>query len=437
MAAVLLCIFAAYREEITRGLAAGTVSLNKARAESPGGDVSPIELPEAYDCRTEGKEPVIKSQGENGTCWAITSTSALEAAFMPDSHPVFSADHMSMNNGFVITQKEGGDYKMIMAYLSGWYGPVPEEADPYGDGQTVQGEKAAAHVQEILLLEDEPGDVFKEMIYTYGPIQTSLYMDRKVTAKSRPYYSEENCAFYYPETEKPTHDVLLLGWDDAFPRENFATDPGMDGAYICQNTWGESFGDHGIFYVSYADANIASSGLVYADVEDTDNYDRIYQQDVCGWQGRQGYDEPDCTFANVYTASCPEDLCAAGFYSLGEKSTYEIYVVHDFTGPAAFVHKEFLTKGELHGKGFFTVPFPPCALAEGERFALMVNISTPGIDKPVAVEIKKDAFTANVDTKGKEGYLSLYGGTWENTQENFGTNICLKAYTRDRTDDNK
>ena len=64
-------------------------------------------IPVKYDARAAGKQPAVKSQGSLGTCWAITVTSALEAALLPGEHLVFSADHMSLNNGFHITQNEG------------------------------------------------------------------------------------------------------------------------------------------------------------------------------------------------------------------------------------------------------------------------------------------------------------------------------------------
>ena len=387
-------------------------------------------LPEVYDCRDIGKAPVIKSQGKLGTCWALTATSALEAVFMPQADLVFSADHMSLQNGFVISQKEGGDYKMIMAYLSGWFGPVLEEEDPYGDAVSAAHAASSAHVQEIRLLDGADRDTFKDMIFRYGPVQTSLYMDRETTAAGRGFYNEESCAYYYPSGEEPTHDVLLLGWDDTFPGESFAKDPGEDGAWICQNTWGTLFGQDGIFYVSYADANIARSGLAYTRVDLPGRYDCLYQNDVCGWQGRQGYGQPDCCFANVYTAGQDEILEAVGFYSTGARSDYEVYAVHDFEDDGSFVHKKYLTGGSLKGTGYFTVDLPQGEVLEsGERFAVMVQISTPGTDKPVAVEIRKDRYTAGVTTEGREGYLSLYGGAWENTEEKFGTNVCLKAYT--------
>lgn len=415
LAAVLVKIF---------GLAGGTLTAPHRISGNP--------MAERFDWREAGKTPAVKSQGKKATCWALTAVSALEAKFLPQKELHFSADHLSLNNGFVISQEEGGDYRMIMAYLSGWRGPVPEEEDPFGDGKTQDGLTAGVHVQQMLIL-DGREESFKRMLLSCGPLQSSLYMDRKTTSAALPYYKEETCSYYYPEQKRATHDVLILGWDDGWPKQNFKMEPERDGAWICQNTWGSDFGDDGIFYVSYEDANFAKTGLAYARVDLPGVYDSIYQTDVCGWQGRQGYDQPDCYFANVFTAKADETLRAVGFYSTGAHSDYELYVVHDFEDKGSFAHKRFAGEGSIKGRGYFTVELDTeQELKAGERFAVLVNIHTEGTGKPVAVEVKKDRFTQNVVTEGKEGYLSLYGGEWESAEERYGTNICLKAYTSRR-----
>ena len=72
------------------------------------------------------------------------------------------------------------------------------------------------------------------------------------------------------------------------------------------------------------------------------------------------------------------------------------------------------------------------ALEAGERFGVIVKITTPGATKPVAVEMNKDVYSQGVTFEGKEGYLSLTGKIWEYTEEKFSTNVCLKAYTSNR-----
>ena len=405
--------------------------------EKEGGEKPPVLtqtlslLPQRWYAGDYGKKPVVKSQGKYGTCWALTATSAMEAALLPQEHMVFSADHLTRNNAFTVDVDDGGDYLMTMAYLSGWQGPVTEEEDPYGDEYSPDGLQPSVHVQEIQVLDDASAEEIKSAVYACGAVQTSLYMNRETTAADSSYYNKEKTAYYDPLPAVPNHDVLILGWDDSFSRFYFRQTPPVDGAWICQNTWGGEFGTDGIFYVSYADANIGQMGIVYSRIESADNYDRIYQTDECGWQGKQGYDNGTCWFANVYTAQESERLSAFGFYATARDTSYELYVVRDFSGVESFADRQFLQSGSMEHIGYYTVDLrKPVSLNHEEQFAVVVKITSSADENPVAVEYRADEYTMNVTTEGKEGYLSQYGNYWENTEERFGTNVCLKAYTK-------
>lgn len=387
-------------------------------------------LPKRWYAGDYGKKPVVRNQGKYGTCWALSAASAMEAALLPGNPVVFSADHLSLGNAFTAPIEDGGDYLMLMAYLSGWQGPVTEEEDPYGDEYSPPGLEPAVHIQEIRVLENGDPDEIKQWILEYGAVQTSLYMDRNTTSEESPYYNRDTSAYYYDGPEIQNHDVIILGWDDTYSRFDFKTPPANDGAFICQNTWGEAFGEDGIFYVSYEDANLGDTAIAYSRIEDTDNYARIYQTDTCGWQGKQGYDDDTCWFANVYTAAADEMLTAFGLYATAPDALCDLYVVPDFEGPESFAKREFLQSSELEDKGYYTIDLEePVALRAGERFAVIVQMTTPGEWNPVAVEYKSDEYTQNVTTEGKEGYLSQTGDYWQNTEEQFETNVCLKAYT--------
>ncbi len=390
----------------------------------------PGQLPVRWFAGDYGRQPTVKDQGKYGTCWAITATSALEAALLPEQRMVFSADHLSRSNAFTADVADGGDYLMTLAYLSGWQGPVTEEEDPYGDEYSPPGLRAAIHVQEVQILERPELAQIKEAVRRYGSVQTSLYLNRTTTAADSLYYNETMSAYCVPEVHEPNHETLILGWDDHISRFCFRQTPDQDGAFICQNTWGTEFGDDGIFYVSYADANIGGTCLVYSGIEPADNYRAVYQTDDCGWQGRQGYDSDSCWFANVYTAAETEQLAAVGFYATGANASYEIYLVPEFSGAESFAERVFLQSGALEHVGYYTVRLEqPQRLTQGQRFAVAVRMTTPGVNNPVAVEYQADEYTENVVTSGKEGYLSRYGDLWQNTEASFGTNVCLKVYT--------
>lgn len=68
----------------------------------------------------------------------------------------------------------------------------------------------------------------------------------------------------------------------------------------------------------------------YIGIENTDNYDHIYQSDLCGWVGQLGYNKETIYGANVYTADSDENLVAASFYATGKDSEYQIYLVKNF-----------------------------------------------------------------------------------------------------------
>lgn len=400
------------------------------------------QLPAFYDGRKEGRVPSVKNQGSIGTCWAFASLQALEAALLPGGSYEFSEDHMSLNNGFCIPQEEGGEYTMSMAYLLSWRGPVLESDDPYGDGISPDGLNAVKHVQEIQILPDKDFEKIKQAVLMYGGVQSSLYTSLAEGDFRSESYNQEAYAYCYTGTEPPNHDSVIIGWDDAYPKENFHGEVQGDGAFICMNSWGDGFGDQGYFYVSYYDSNIGRNNIVYTAVEDTDNYDHIYQSDLRGWVGQLGYGEDTMWFSNVYESGTSQSLLAAGFYATGPHTSYEVYIVRhagtesDILEGQDFDRKVLLSRGSFDYGGYYTVPLmgnhgEDLELSPGERFAVIVKITTPDAVHPAAIEYDAGDGRTFVNVADGEGYISADGITWERAEEKR-CNLCLKAYTKDR-----
>ena len=387
--------------------------------------------PYTYDCRDRGRINGVKNQYDLGTCWAFASLTALESSVLPEKNYIFSEDHMSYHNGYNLTQYQGGEYNMAMAYLASWNGPVLEEDDPYGDGTSPDDLEAVVHVQEMQIIESKNLDGIKKAVFLYSGVQSSLYISvADINGEDSTTYNAANYSYCHIGTEKSNHDVVIIGWDDSYPASNFATPPEGDGAFICINSWGEDFGDNGIFYVSYYDSNIGVHNLAYTDTESVDNYDNIYQSDLCGWIGQLGYNREDAYFANVYTAKNNESLSAVGFYSTGNNSTYKVYFVGNFENPESLADGIQVAEGTLGNAGYYTVKTGhACEIDAGEKYAVIVYISTPNSVHPIAIEYAADEATSTVDITDGEGYISLHGTNWENVESTQKCNICLKAYT--------
>lgn len=390
-------------------------------------------LPPQYDLRRKKRAPQIKNQGKYGTCWAFAALSAMESALLPEEEEIFASDHMSLQNSFVLRQADGGEYTMGMAYLTAWQGPVYEADDPYGDGESPDNLEPVKHVQEIQLIDGKDFEKIKEAVFKYGGVQTAIYSALRSSQTNSPYYNSEAYAYCYMGAEKPNHEILIIGWDDNYPKENFKMEVESDGAFICQNSWGENFGDNGVFYVSYYDVNIGNHNVVYTGIEETDNYDHIYQSDLCGWVGQLGYTQDSLYAANVYTAAGRETVKAAGFYATGKETSYELYVVKNFENEDSFSDRVLAASGKVANAGYYTIDFEKGFDVEPEeRYAVVLYINTPGSERPMAIEYAADEFTSEVDLSDGEGYISLRGSQWERTEENQKCNLCLKAYTDNR-----
>lgn len=398
-------------------------------------DVSGKEtiFPTKYDLRDRARVSAVRNQGLSGTCWAFAALSAIESVLLPEEQVQFSVDHMTLNHGFLLSQDDGGEYTMGMAYLASWKGPVYEADDPYGDGETDATLSAVRHVQEMQIIDGKDYEKIKEAVFKYGGVQTSIYNALKSSQSGSEYYNKHTCSYCYIGTEKPNHDVVIVGWDDSYSKDNFSVDLEGDGAFICQNSWGSEFGDDGFFYVSYYDTNIGTHNVVYTGIEASDNYDHIYQSDLCGWVGQLGYNKESIYGANVFTAESDETLAAASFYATGKDSEYCLWIVKNFTDETSFGDMIAVADGKLSNAGYYTIPFDTEVSVEaGERYAIVLYISTPDAVHPLAIEYAADAATADVILDDGEGYVSANGFEWEDVKNVEDCNLCIKAFSNDR-----
>lgn len=389
------------------------------------------DVPPSYDLRTRLRVSEVRNQGNYGTCWAFAAISALESSLMPEENLLFSVDHMSMSNSFNVNQYDGGEYTMGMAYLAAWQGPVYEKDDPYGDGATDESLSPVKHVQEIRIIDGKDYQGIKEAVFKYGGVQTSLYSNISSSKGNSKYFNKDTNAYCYMGSEKPNHDVVIIGWDDNYPKENFNVDLEGDGAFICQNSWGNEFGDDGFFYVSYYDTNIGTHNEVYTGVENTDNYDNIYQSDLCGWVGKMGYDKEDMYGANVFTASSDQNIKAASFYATASDTSYELYIVNDFKDEYSFADRKKVAEGTLENAGYYTIKFDEeVPVTEGERYAVVLHINTPESTHPMAIEYDSgESYLKDVDLDDGEGYISYDGAAFINVKEKQDCNLCIKAFS--------
>ena len=129
-------------------------------------------------------------------------------------------------------------------------------------------------VDETYKISDNKLNEFRNIVKKHIMKNGSLYTVIATPDDDREFYDATTQAEYFNgndellNPERSIHAVSIVGWDDNYSKDNFATKKGdkpkNNGAYIALNSWGDEWGDHGYFYISYEDSLVESqlSGVV-------------------------------------------------------------------------------------------------------------------------------------------------------------------------------
>ena len=386
-------------------------------------------LPVTFDLRRFGRVPEAMNQGSDTTCWAYASILALESDILPRKVN-YDVDAMIHFNGEVSADDNAsGAFTNALAYLLSWNGPINKSASTIElSGNDVDEVK---HVQEARFYTHSDREAIKWAVYKYGGVSTSIYANvASSNLNSSAYYNGATNSYCYDGGSAPNHEITIIGWDDNYDASKFGVPVSGNGAFICQNSWGKSFGEAGVFYVSYYDTNIGAQAVSYSRVLDSNYYDNIYQSDLCGWKGQLGYGQSNALAANVYTAKAGELLRAVGLYAIDKGTTVDVYLVRNYSSTESLREREPVASRSFDTAGYYTIELDnPVELQSGEQFAIVIDIRVPSALRPVAMEYKVSDNDINVRVDDGEGYISKDGMNWESVEEKANGNLCLKAYT--------
>ena len=401
---------------------AGRRPLDLRRAET--------DLPASFDLRPLGKVTPVRDQGQCGSCWTFGTYGSLESTCLPAESWDFSENNLKNLAGFDLGPCDGGDDLMATAYLARWSGPVSEADDPYDafSGVSPLGLPARMHVQNVYALPDRTSptdnDAIKAAVMTYGAVNVSMYWGDSS-------FDGSTNAYYYSGKAQPNHSVTLVGWDDNYDKSNFRPQPPGNGAFIIKNSWGDSWGDSGYFYMSYYDTWAGSYARVFT-AEPLTDYDVIYQYDPLGWVDQVGYGGDTAWGAGEFKADGDQDVTAVGFYNTTTGGSYTLSLYTDGDGSPTSGNLAESQSGNLPEAGYLTLSLDtPVDVTPGETFSVVLQLTSPGYDYPLAVQYAASGYSSQAPSAPGQTFASADGQSWEDlytSSDGIHRTFCLKAF---------
>ncbi|MCI6553539.1 MAG: Ig-like domain-containing protein [Lachnospiraceae bacterium] len=430
-------------------------------------DTAPLEARfSPLDPETRGLPP-LRNQGSFGTCWAFTALGMgeLDQYINWETECDLSELHLAYFHFNTVTDPLGGlegdsnmnisghsfmdvGSNLDIAYkvLASWTGAAEESTAPYSTARQAMadGLPSGLAYQDVLHLQgaykiplEQDRDMAKRLIKEKGGIGVSYFED--LYDGSMDCYNDTYKSYYTPTELTVNHGVLLVGWDDNFPKEHFNVQPQGDGAWLIRNSWGEGelYSHYTYFWISYYDQSLDDLAYLY-EYEEADNYDHNYQYDgavgdswISNWEQIKS--------ANIFTAhgnaGGKEALKAVSFETNNVNMDYKVEIYRDLTDPgnpeSGILVPEATTQGRTTMEGYYTVRLKEEVLLEqGTKFSVVVTFSKSEelVDVVMENSISIMWLRATASYKEGESFIGL-GTNWYDTGVRHGTNVRIKAFT--------
>lgn len=442
-------------------------------------------LPDRYSVVEDGQDTAIKDQGDWGACWSFAAIAPAESIYKKETgqevnlsephliHFFYNENIEGPDGGLegdkvipLMAEKvnNGGNSMFTTFALARWTGIADERTHssmvyPSADQTKLTKELNVpqeyaytdlVHLRNAYWINKNNTDSIKEMILKYGAVAASYKHSESRSSNYVEGYDGPT-VYYNDYNEGGNHAIAIVGWDDNFDKNNFKYTainqdpvfleaeisfiPKNNGAWLIKNSWGESYGDDGYFWMSYEEASLANTIFAF-EYEGADNYDHIYQYD--GSVGVRYESDNAITAAAVYQSTGNQMIEAVGIGIKSIKTDYEVEIYTGLTDASDPQSGRLSAQetGTTTFEGYHTIALEKyAAVAEGELFSVVVTLSNGQINGEEGAAIFIDQSYTNAKAvefvaKSNPGETFFQNADGWQDAASKGT-YRIKAYTSD------
>jgi len=195
-----------------------------------------LSLPATVDWRNQGSVTAVKDQGQCGSCWAFSTTGAIEGAWEIATGKLESLSEEQLVECDTTNYGCGGGWPIdAMSWLMSNGGSDTEASYPYtsGNGQSGKCKSGTfgANITSSKLLRRGDESELQSATATIGPVSVCIDASNpSFQLYSHGVYNETNC-----NPRNLDHAVLVVG---------YGNEGGVD-YWLVKNSWGTSWGESG------------------------------------------------------------------------------------------------------------------------------------------------------------------------------------------------
>lgn len=284
---------------------------------------------EGYFCLADTGLDIGMKLQKSGTCWAFASSAAIENSFFMNTGRKLEIDPLTVVDRVYGSDKTEGVFVKDGQIAENIGGSFELVVDRYSSG--VDG----IFINEAVMIDQEDREAVKEAIRKYGGAVAAI--DETATKRQ---YTHGYLTFNNPKPSEPDHELLIIGWDDNFPKSYFKKKAEQNGAWIAYNS---NIGEFCYYYISY-DTAFDELAVISA----TDKYSSAVSYDTGNFYGRTKKTGKISQVANVFRQ--PGQLAAVGTFCNNDTEHIKIEVYD-----ASFSELLCAQEAEMNGYGWHII----------------------------------------------------------------------------------